>query len=225
MLADRPLPRRLFRGAVSLLVLVALGWQFVSSLGREATAEVEAFRPVNFFSYFTIHSNLAAAVLFVLLEVARPGSGFARVLHAIRPAVTLYMGMTGVIYLLLLAPESADVGLSQNWVDLTVHMIAPLAIVADWFLAPSPRTPRYLDVPWWMIYPAVFVTYSLLRGARADWYPYPFLDPRDDGYLQVVTNVAVLTAGVLLLAGGCVALTRMTNEVRGPRPAPLPPAH
>lgn len=49
---------RIYRVLFALLTLVAIAWQF--SRGRTGTGA----RPANFFSYFTIESNLfAAAVL------------------------------------------------------------------------------------------------------------------------------------------------------------------
>jgi hypothetical protein len=54
----------------------------------------------------------------------------------------------------------------------------------------------------WLIFPAVYLVYSLVRGPIADWYPYPFLDPdHGDGYANVaLTSAAVLVTIIVLAA-------------------------
>ena len=88
------------------------------------------------------------------------------------------MVVTGLVYAVLLAPASADVGLTEPWVDAVVHEVAPVLVLLDWLVDPPGRR---LSVragrARWLIFPAVYLVYSLVRGPIADWYPYPFLDP------------------------------------------------
>jgi hypothetical protein len=85
-------------------------------------------------------------------------------------------------------------------------------VLADWFLAPPARPPRYADVPWLLVYPVAYAAYSLVRGRIVDWYPYPFLDPREDGYASLALSVAVVSLGVVAMA---FALVRFTPSLRG----------
>lgn len=113
-----------------------------------------------------------------------------------RGAVTLYMTITLLVYAVLLRPLAADVGIRRAWVDYIEHTAAPVMVLQDWLLFPPHRR-----IPWawlwgWMVFPVVFVTYTLLRGPGADWYPYPFLDPRlDGGYVRV----AIYTVAIALV--------------------------
>jgi hypothetical protein len=186
--------------ATGVAIIVALTAQFQLAITRGN------FVKANFFSYFTVESNIAAVFVLLALEFGA-GSWLHRLATTIRPAVTLYMTMTGVIYAVLLAPASADVGLTAQWVDVIVHEIGPLVVFADWVLAPPDRRPVLRDLRAWLVFPVLYVVYSLIRGPIADWYPYPFLDPNlDGGAGKVAITVVVLAPCVVLLAAGLVKL-------------------
>ena len=66
------------------------------------------------------------------------------------------------------------------------------------------------DLRAWLIFPIVYVVYSLVRGPIADWYPYPFLDPNlDGGAGKVAIMVVVLIPCVVLIAAGLVKLASL----------------
>ncbi len=176
---------RLARLVVAVLIVVALVAQF------RAGATREGFSAINFASYFTVLSNVAAALM--LAWLAARGE---RASDALRGAATLYMGLTGVVYAVLLAPESADVGLTLPWVDAVVHEIAPIAVVLDWFADPPRRHLPRSALGAWLAFPALYLLYSLVRGPVADWYPYPFLDPGASGGYA---GVAAYSAAVLVV--------------------------
>jgi hypothetical protein len=194
------------RLVVALLVVVAIAAQCqrLSSDG--------VFKPVNVFSFFTIQSNILTVFVLLGLEF-RSNTTVFRLARAIRPGVVLYMAMTGVVYAVLLAPAAADVGLTAKWVDGIVHVIAPLAIVADWFLSPPSRRPVVADIPKWVAFPVAWLVYSLVRGSIVDWYPYPFLDPRPGGdhvagsWGMVALMVAVIALAVVAFAWVLVKIT------------------
>jgi len=62
--------------------------------------------------------------------------------------------------------------------------------------------PTIREAATWLIFPSVWLLYTMLRGPSADWYPYPFLDPdlKSTGSIAV-TCVAILIAFVLLSGG------------------------
>jgi hypothetical protein len=165
----------------------------------------DLFKPVNFFSFFTIDSNVLAVLTLLGLEFGAstaPGR-FAR---WARGGTTLYMTMTGIIYAVLLAPISADVSTQLDWVNSVVHVIGPIVVLADWFLWPPDRAPSIREAACWLVFPIVWLAYSIVRGSIVDWYPYPFMDPRDGvehaagSWAAVGTTIAVLTVFVIVLA-------------------------
>lgn len=149
----------------------------------------------NFFSYFTIQSNVIAIVVLAGGALADPrGARWAYV----RGAATLYIMITGLVYNTLLV--SAAVGVAP-WINDVIHRIVPALMLLDWIIfAPWARTHVGAALVW-LVYPLAYVACTLLRGALVDWYPYPFLDPRLGGaYGRVAIYLVVLTLVFALLA-------------------------
>jgi hypothetical protein len=185
---------RLVRAAMAVAIVAALVDQFL--FGRD----FPTFRAVNFFSYFTVLSNVFAAVLLAALAV-RPSLVANPTVSVVRGAVTLYMAVTGIVYNVLLAPAAADVSTNLEWVNVVVHMVGPVVVVLDYLVDPPPTRPTVGEAATWLIFPAVWLGYTMLRGPSADWYPYPFLDPdlESTGSI-VITCVAIFAVFVALSA-------------------------
>jgi len=100
------MPRRGFESIVRVATAVAIVAAVAGQL--QYLADAGLLRTVNFFSFFTIQSNILACLVLLGLDtdVALPLGRFAR---AARGAATLAMAMTGIIYAVLLAPIAADV--------------------------------------------------------------------------------------------------------------------
>jgi hypothetical protein len=47
-----------------------------------------------------------------------------------------------------------------------------------------------------------------------DWYPYPFIDPRTQGYLQMAIGLVVLLLAMLLMSLAVNAAGRIAGEWR-----------
>ena len=179
---------------------------------------------VNFFSYFTIESNLMAIVVLLVGGVADPRSPRWA---WIRGAVTFYMVVTGIVYAALLA--NAEVGLTAEWVNSAMHQVIPAVLLLDWLCFPPwPSRAAAGKVPLsalaWLVFPLLYLAYSLSRGAAVDWYPYPFLDPRHPGgYGRVALFCVVLAVLMALLALGVAAAGRWRAARRGGERSPRPP--
>ena len=201
----RPSLLRGFRLLVALAIAVALTSQFVISLG------IASFRPVNFFSYFTVLSNISAVVVLSLMAI-KPGrsrdSGFV----PFRGASTLYMAVTGLVYVTILLPMDTDVGVSEPWIDWVIHGIGPLFMLADWIYDRPPRL-GFGSLWGWLLFPLAYLAYSLIRGPIADWYPYPFLDPRPPhDYAEVAIGSAVVLIAILVIGSALVWWTRSGRQ-------------
>lgn len=189
----RELALSLVRLAFAALAVVAMTYQFASLSDRPS------FDATNFFSFFTIQTNiLAAAMLALAAVVGRPERTVF--FDAARGAVTLYIAITGVVFALLLSGLQESVNTPFSWVDFVVHKLIPIVLVVDWLVDPARhRLPRWV-VAAWLVYPAAWFVYTLVRGASTDWYPYPFVDVSSHGYGRVFANAAVLLAGIVLAA-------------------------
>ena len=182
---------RLYRWAGAVLVLSAAANILVSRWGDDE------FSLANFFSYFTVLSNLYAAAILAATG-AWAGERLSDRCEMARGAAVLYMSMTGLVYLLLLSGVNVDTDQYANWV---LHRIVPLLVVADWLYQPPRRPIDFRAALGWLAFPLLYLLYTLVRGPFVDWYPYPFVDPtRDGGYVRV----AMACVGV---AAGFVAVT------------------
>lgn len=146
----------------------------------------ENFRPADHFSFFTVLSNVFAAVV-ALLGV------FGTVSPQIRGAAVLYMGTTGIVYWLLLRDIDVQTPAYANWV---LHTIVPILVVVEWCLAPERTRRAWL----WLSFPLAYLVYTLVRGPIVGWYPYPFMDPRRNGYGEVLVNCLFVTVVFVALA-------------------------
>jgi hypothetical protein len=175
----------LVRGFFGLLTLVAIAAQL------KVAADAGVLNLVNFFSYFTIQSNLLSVAVFILGALGLTGHGTRR-WDLIRGQAVVMMTVTYVVFALLLADTDVDVAVP--WVNTVVHTIMPLAVIADWLIDPpqdaiSPRTAMV-----WLAFPLLWTAYTLVRGALVGWYPYPFLDPANGGY----GTVALYVVGIFI---------------------------
>jgi hypothetical protein len=181
---------RLIRAATALVAGAAIVVQ------AQTLADAGALDIVNFLSYFTIQSNVIGIVALGLLALRAAGPR-PRWLESVRGAATVYLTITFVVVLLLL--QDIDVGLQLPWVDFVLHKLTPVVIVADWLLDPPTVRLTRTDALGWLIYPLLWLAYTVVRGAFVGWYPYPFLDPANGGYVSVaVTSLAILVAGALV---------------------------
>jgi hypothetical protein len=176
--------------------VAAMAYQFAES------AETE-FQKANFFSFFTIQSNiLAVAALFALVLVPRPAR--TPLFDGARGAVVLYMAITGAVFALLLSGLQEELQTSDSFVNFVVHQLMPAALVVDLFLdRPRHRLPRRTVLAW-LAYPLGWLAYTLARGAQVDWYPYPFVDVSELGYGGVLVRAVALAA--CFAAAGAVLL-------------------
>ena len=187
---DRRLALALFRLVFAALTVVAIVYQFVQ------LADAGTLVPLNFFSFFTIQSNLIAVAVF-LVGAARRTTEPARGWEVVRGAAVVYMTVTLVVYALLLSGTNVDT--PTSWVNTVVHQLMPIAVIADWLIDPPRRQISFRDSLVWLVYPLAWTAYTLIRGLIVDWYPYPFLDPANGGYGMVASYViGILIFGAVL---------------------------
>ncbi|MDQ3672121.1 MAG: Pr6Pr family membrane protein [Actinomycetota bacterium] len=197
------------RLAFATTSIVAMTYQFA------ATAET-GFQKTNFFSFFTIQSNLLAASVLYLVIAVRPAER-GPLFDAVRTGIVLYMAITGVVFALLLSGLQEELQTTIPWVDFVVHKLMPAVLVLDWIVDP----PRHRLPLWaaaaWLSFPFGWFVYTLARGSSVDWYPYPFVDVDELGYGGVLARASLLLVGFALAA---LAVLLLGNRLAGRRAAP-----
>ncbi|GAA1955061.1 Pr6Pr family membrane protein [Microbacterium deminutum] len=188
--------------------------EIASSNGRDIGVTL-----VNYFSYFTILSNLLSVI--VLLWAAmwfwfrrRDEADEPPILARVLAATTTYMVVTGIVYNTLLRGIPLAPGTSIAWTNEVLHVVGPIILALDLFLGPLRRRLPWRAVATMAGLPIVWVAYTLIRGPLTTnpvdgapyWYPYPFLNPNNfaGGYAGVSVYIigiaiAVLAVGVLVI--------------------------
>ena len=181
-----------YKIAFALLGLSAVVTEIATLIERNL------FNPFNFFSYFTIQSNIFAFAILILSALATASNRGSSKLNLLRGAATLYMAVTGIVFAVLLAGVAGSVLTAVPWDNIVLHYIMPVALLVDWFVDRPKKSIAFKKALVWLIYPVAYIIYSLTRGHFVNWYPYPFLNPNTNGY-----------AGVLMTGLGIAALTSM----------------
>ncbi|QIG38919.1 hypothetical protein G5T42_04985 [Microbacterium sp. 4R-513] len=232
----------ILRIAAALLIGAAIIAQASRTIGGAIDARGDVLTTtVNFFSFFTILSNVLSVVVLAWAAIwfwtrgrdtavdrAAP-RGVARladtasrpeprVLATLLACATTYMIVTGIVYNLLLRSIALPQGTTVPWSNEVLHVVGPLFLLADLFLAPRRRALPWRAVAEIVVVPLLWVVYTLLRGPLTTspstgdpfWYPYPFLNPNnfDNGYGAVAVYVVGIAVVIALAAWLTVGVGR-----------------
>jgi hypothetical protein len=186
------------------VALVAIATQLMSLAGQGT------LDPVNYFSYFTIDSNLIAAAVLIVGAVRwnRPSGAF----DLVRGAAVVYMSITGIVFTLLLS--NTDVDTAIRWVNTVVHELMPLVLLADWLVTPPSAKLQLRQGLLWLSFPLVWIVYTIIRGAIVDRYPYPFLDPVNGGYGSVAVYCIAILVAMIVVSAITVGLANAAGGVQ-----------
>ncbi|MEQ1764456.1 MAG: Pr6Pr family membrane protein [Pyrinomonadaceae bacterium] len=178
-------------------VIAVIGWaslilQFVLHMTNVVPEPTTLERFVRFFSYFTITTNIIVAATLTAIAFF-PSTRFGR--YASKPstqaAVASYITIVGVVYSLFLRSVWDPAGW-QAVADHALHDIMPLLAIIYWFVFAPKAGIVLADVAKWLMYPIVYVVYSLVRGAFVDWYPYWFVDVTQFGYPKSLAHTGLV---------------------------------
>lgn len=209
--------------------IAAIVGQLVTSLGYWSTHSVQniPLAVTNFFSFFTILSNVGAVIVFVVgayLLFARSGADPAWY-TLFRASVATYMIVTGIVYNLLLRGIELPQGSTLEWSNEILHVAVPILALLDWLFTPG-RLPIAWNQLWKiLVFPIVWALYTMVRGpftpneltGTSYWYPYPFLNPyiSHNGYFSVAFYIVLIAAVIGLVAAGVIWLSRKGWFARG----------
>jgi hypothetical protein len=179
-------------------------------------AENDAFHPTRFFAFFTILSNLIGVAAFVALLATRDAPR-SRGLELLRAGAAVYLTITFFVVIFLLS--NVDVQLGLVWVDVVLHKIFPVIVVADWLLDPPQHRLTRRDIVTLLAFPLAWTILTMVRGAIDGWYPYPFLDPANGGYGQVLVVSAVILVAFVAVTWLIIELGNRRAAATGSVPA------
>lgn len=189
---------RIFAAIAALAGWITLVIQFVLLIENRVTAVPEAI--LRYFTYFTILTNILAAVTYTAVWI-NPGTGWLK--KFLTPsrisAVTVYMTVVGIIYNTILRNLRPIYGV-ELIVDEFLHVILPLSILFFWIVFVRRSELKWKMALAWLSYPLGYILLVMLVGALTGFYPYPFADAGKLGYPKALTNGFWVLIGFLVLS-------------------------
>lgn len=183
------------------LVLVVKG----SVVLDDAAPPALGTRLIRFISYFTILTNLLVALTTTTLAAGQ--DRFPTWWRVLRLNAIVGIAVTGLVHWFLLRPL-LDLDGADWAADKLLHVVVPLLAIVGW-VAFGPRGKAESGLLWLsLVYPLGWLAYTLVRGAVADWYPYPFLDVSERGYPKSLLACAGVAVLLLVLTRGAMVLDR-----------------
>ncbi|WP_438945315.1 Pr6Pr family membrane protein [Sediminibacterium sp.] len=199
--------KKLLELLIVVIVLLSLILQFSVMLKNPAKQDFLKIL-VQFFSYFTILSNCLVLVYFLNLILKNESVGKFWKKAETGTAITVYISVVGIVYHAILSQLHNPVGLAF-WADHGLHSFSPILVMLYWVLFTSKRTVEYATIPYWLIYPAVYFLYTILRGSLSGFYPYPFLDLNKISFLQALGNSLMV---LLIFTFLSLLLSKIANK-------------
>lgn len=190
---------------IALIGWFALGLQLFVSIRNASPFGITVAEAIaNYFSYFTILSNLAVA-LSLSIPLIFPDSALGKFFSkpASQTAMALYIFIVGLVYSIALRHVWEPKGL-QKVADILLHDVIPILYLFFWFLFVPKKTLKWYNAFSWLIFPFLYLLYALLRGATTSWFSYYFLNFKEYGWGKVTINIilvlfAFLAAAMLLI--------------------------
>lgn len=193
---------RAWFGLTALIIIVGVLVQlFVSYDKTDGFFGDPWERVFNVFVFFTIQSNLiAAAGCAVLATGVVPTSLLFR---ALRLLGVLGITLTFIVFQLVLR-QLQDLTGRAAFADVLLHTIAPLMCVTGWVVFGPRGLIDRAAIGLTIVYLLLWGSFTMIRGDMVGFYPYPFTDPTDHGYLRVAVNLTIV--GVVFVALGLLAM-------------------
>ena len=197
---------------VALLAAAALVLQYVLIVqNKSAVLGGAGWATLEFFSYFTILSNLIVGVVATVAAQRSPRTRWASA--SVRGAAALYIGVTGCIYAFVLSGLWAPTG--WQWLaDVALHYAVPLAYLGWWLLVAPHGSLVAIDALRWLAFPLAYVAWVFVRGHWLHAWPYPFMDVDALGLAAVLRNSA-LVCGLFVVGGlALIGIDRLCARTR-----------
>lgn len=160
----------------------------------------------NVISYFTILCNALIAVSLsfsALLPRTKLGNFFSGL--SVKTAIALYIFIVFVVYNTVLRGIWKPTGW-QLFLDNMLHVAIPILYILHWLFLVTKGKLNWKNGFYWLLFPLVYLIYSLIRGSMVGWYPYPFLNVAKLGFGQVIINISLMLIVFLLSGSALIAI-------------------
>jgi len=153
---------------------------------------------VQLFSFFTILTNLLAALSMTVLFSADSRLGKYFIQPRVFSAIALYITIVGLVYNLVLRNLWHPIGLSKL-ADELLHSVNPVLFVVYWLVYMPKANLKWVQALNWLGFPLIYSVYIFIRGSISHLYPYPFLDVDKLGIPRVAINSLFMLLAFMLI--------------------------
>ena len=163
-------------------------------------------------AYFTTQSNLlVAACLFVFIVIPKQH----RAKSIMRGISLVAIIITGIVYNFVMHNVFRDWNAGGYFFTAIVtHLVVPIGYTLDWILFDEHGHMKWKDIMWWVIYPLLYVLFSVFAGSRMGLVLYFFLDV-SAGYVRLLGWLALLFFMIILVSCLIVGLDKMLRRGKG----------
>lgn len=191
---------RLLFGVVALIAVIAHYFHVEDPWG-------------NWISTFTVQGNVLTGVVLVAGALLGANTITSSTWDKIRGATVMYMVLIFFVYGFLINGFDNPFNTDRHWTHTVLHQLMPLVAVLDAVIRPFVHRLDWRVPLQWMVYPLLYLAYSLVRGAIVGWYPYDFINPNEvGGYSGVALYCVGITVAFLAVAVGIVAISRLSGR-------------
>ena len=195
----------IFPAILAVVAWLTLVLQLYLSIRNRETTLLEA--AARYFSFFTILSSLLAALCLTALATGWGGFWARLNVPGTLAAALAYLVVVALVYNILLRGTWEPRGL-RKVLDELLHVVIPTGYLVVWLIWAPKGGLRWADALVWMIFPVLYSLVVMGRGALTGFYPYPFLDPRQQGYRAVLRHAALMIPAILAVCLAVVGLAR-----------------
>lgn len=147
---------------------------------------------VGFFSFFTILANICAVCAF--FYVGLNNKKLSAQAESFFGVTVVYMIVTALGYWTLLRDTVYPAMLP--FANTVFHTIMPVAVFIGWLLYKHEHKLNYQKALSWLLFPSIYLLYTLTHSFITNWYPYPFFNPHLlNGYAGVFVYIIFLSFG------------------------------
>lgn len=199
--------------ATAALVLAGIIIELFVSAGRETSYFDTPFaRVLNFFTYFTVLSNLLVGGTSYLLATKQHLT--SSVFWGFRLSGLIAIVITFLVQHLVIAPNKETPTGLPFMSDFILHTAVPILAFVGWLLF-GPRsfiTNKIIALS--TIFPIAWLVFVFIRGAITGWYPYDFLNVTEHGYAKALLYVGAITVGFICFAFAAKLYDAITRRAR-----------
>jgi hypothetical protein len=204
---------------VSLRLVTGLG--LIGSVIWQVTDRTlnNNFRPFEYFAYFSIVSAILAGSLLILTGIRLIRElAENKWVEIARLSMTVAMIVVGVVYHALLADVANDVR-DGDYVwpvfpNEFIHTYGPVLIVIDYMLSNKEFKLRMRAAFWVVVFPLLWLAFSVVRGTITNWWPYWFINPNGEaGVVGMLSYIAGIAFFFIILGFAVLGLKKLVQRV------------